>query len=161
AVSGRFGVAGFFKHPHAVIASWVSSAWFTFLGFAVAGIVGSLRSINRRDAAVALWVLAYAGLFTAAGAPDSTWYYAPVVPPAAVMSAVGIDALSRWFAALRSRNVPASISHPVISRAIVAVLLLAFLTGTARAVMVDPLGRQFAARDERRQMSAAILAAMK
>ena len=162
AVSGQFDLTRYMRLTPFAQSSWSEAAWIGLLCLAALGAVRSLAHFARRSAVVDAWMLSYGVVFVVARAPDSPWYYAPVIPALAVSFAHGADAFVRLI--LRGTDWSEDSwnnAYRLTMSCVLATVLVACVVRTARFIAADPWGRGFAASDERRLLSGAIRADMR
>jgi hypothetical protein len=98
----RLGVTGFYAHTTYLEGAWIllrarfaqSPLYLLFVPALLAG----LASLKRAPWAglVAAWGMAHLAGYTLLGVTPYYWYYAPLVPAAACLSAVGVERSARW-----------------------------------------------------------------
>jgi hypothetical protein len=127
------------------IGSWPARLLF---GGALLGLGRAMASSEMRRHLLVRWPLLAAGSFMVGRAPDSPWYYAPLVPVLLAAYAYGLGASAghaRW-------------RLPVMAgRALLTVTIAAAILGTATKIHADPFGRGHRWNEERRRLAQVVL----
>jgi hypothetical protein len=95
AVSGRFAATTYLWVPPFNESPWAMADWLLFCVVAAVGLATAIAHAKERVAAVHLWVPLYIVAFQIGRAPNSPWYYAPVLPALAVSFGLGCQTTTR------------------------------------------------------------------
>ncbi|HXT51257.1 MAG TPA: hypothetical protein VN811_09470 [Thermoanaerobaculia bacterium] len=143
-ISGCFSLAGLaaLLAPHAGVP-------YTYVLLTLAAAGGLLALAVPRHALLFAWTELALVAFIAGHAPNSPWYYAPLVPGlfAAAAAVVVLAGRRRW-------------PLPALRAALLAALVAVNAFGTARLLRDDFLGRQTIWNGEKRELAAAVRADM-
>ena len=123
---------------------------FAACAFLVGAAIGSLQLVLGRHpgSLLVLWGVAYATVMMLGRAPNSPWYYTPLVPVLFAAFAYGLGGTTR-------KNLASPLLN-IRRAALVASVIAGLLLGTQR-VLTDPFGRDSLADPEKRQLAAAML----